>query len=71
MANNVLVMLREEQKVHCFYFMDLAFLEGNYELKEEGEKRTADPDMYISSLASDLLHFEGLMAEFLPFSRYQ
>lgn len=61
-------MLRIEVRIHCFYFMDLAYREGNYSLEDP---TMIEPDHYISSLANDLVRFESLLAEWLPYSRYQ
>ena len=59
--------MRIELRVHGFYFLDLAYREGSYDLDEF----VNEPDPYVSSLASDLMRFESLMAEWLPYSRYQ
>lgn len=59
--------MRIELRVHGFYFLDLAYREGSYDLDEFMN----EPDPYVSSLASDLMRFESLMAEWLPYSRYQ
>lgn len=67
LAVNCLFILRIELRVHGFYFLDLAYREGSYDLEEF----VNEPDPYVSSLASDLMRFESLMAEWLPYSRYQ
>lgn len=59
-------MLRTELRVHCFYYLDLTYREGNYDFEEV----CTEPDTYISSLATDLIRFESLMSDWLPYSRY-
>lgn len=63
-----LFMLRIELRMHCFYFLDLAYREGNYDFTSE---IGSDPDPYVSSLANDLIRYESLISEWLPYSRYQ
>ncbi len=67
MALTCLFTLRIELRVHCFYFLDLAYREGNYSSDEVSN----EPDPYVSMLASDLIRYEALLAEWLPYSRYQ
>lgn len=67
LAETCLFMLRIELRVHCFYFLDLAYREGNYNFEEACN----EPDPYVSSLANDLIRFESFVAEWLPYSRYQ
>ena len=67
LAMTCLLVLRIELRMHCFYFLDLAYREGNYVLEEACN----EPDPYVSSLASDLIRFESMTAEWLPYSRYQ
>lgn len=59
-------MLRIELRVHCFYFLDLAYREGNYDFEEPSN----EPDPYVSNLANDLIRYESIAAEWLPYSRY-
>jgi exocyst complex component 4 len=67
LSETCLFTLRTELRVHCFYFLDLAHREGNYALEEEAGD---EPDAYVSSLAGDLIRFEALVTDWLPFSRY-
>lgn len=60
-------MLQVEVRVHCFYYIDLAYREGNYLLEEA----VNEPDAYISALASDLISLESILSEWLPPQAYR
>jgi exocyst complex component 4 len=66
LSETCLFTLRTELRVHCFYFLDLAYREGNYDFEESSN----EPDPYVSNLANDLIRFEAFVAEWLPYSRY-
>lgn len=67
MSFTCLHLLRTEIRLHCFYLLELSFREGDYVL-EEGPHM---PDQYVTNLANDLVRFEALVSQWLPYSRYQ
>lgn len=66
MAMMVLYTLRIELRVHCFYYLDLAYREGIYSL-EDGN---TEPDSYVTTLVSDLVRFQSCISEWFPYRHY-
>lgn len=66
-AENCLFLLHVEIRMKCFYFLDLAFREGDYELNYE----TSEPDSYVKNLLKEIILFDNLMTEWLPFNIYR
>lgn len=66
-AESCLYLLHVEIRMKCFYFLDLAFREGDYELNYE----TSEPDSYVKNLLKEIILFDNLMTEWLPFNDYR
>lgn len=64
-SDTCLLTLRLEIRCHAFYFLDLAFIEGNYELDDE----PSELDPYIIELNQDMVKAEEAIADIMPRDR--
>ncbi|KAI9026276.1 Sec8 exocyst complex component-specific domain-containing protein [Hyaloraphidium curvatum] len=64
-ADTCLLALRIELRCHAFYFLDLAFIEGNYELDDE----PSDLDPYIVELNQDMVRAQEAISGTMALDR--
>lgn len=66
LAQTCLFTLHAEIRTHCFYYLDLAFREGNYNL----DTFCGEPDPYVAALTLDLQNLSSILADWFPLSKY-
>jgi hypothetical protein len=64
-SDTCLLTLRIEIRCHAFFFLDLAFIEGNYELEDE----PSELDPYIIELNQDMVKAEEAISSIMPLDR--
>lgn len=66
LALTCLFTLHCEIRTHCFFYLDLAFREGQYRL----DRATGEPDPYVLNLTADLLELSSCLSDWFPLSKY-
>ncbi len=68
LAQTCLFIIHAEIRTHCFYYLDLAFREGNYHL--DASSIGDEPDPYVSALTADLQSLAMILTDWFPVSKY-